>query len=164
MRSGRTWESDERSACGRPASGGLLMRPAEFRRVRPALLVECRSAGPCALWHGQPGQVGNEAATAISRKCRRQGSPLLIRCSFVSDCRDRISYMDMRFSSCDRHLPEFFSFAADFCAACCSPSSPCVLSFAARRFLAVDHDPVDGAGFSAASILSASCNEQANTS
>src|SRR5690606_10711946 len=47
-------------------------------RAGSALLLECRSAGPCALWHGQPGQVGNEAATAISRKCRRQGSPLIL--------------------------------------------------------------------------------------
>src|SRR5450830_881450 len=38
--------------------------------------VQFVPAGPCALWHGQPGQVGNEAATAISCKCRRQGSPL----------------------------------------------------------------------------------------
>jgi len=38
--------------------------------------VQFAPAGPCALWHGQPGQVGNEAATAISCKCRRQGSPL----------------------------------------------------------------------------------------
>ena len=38
--------------------------------------VQFTPAGPCALWRGQPGQVGNEAATAISCKCRRQGSPL----------------------------------------------------------------------------------------
>lgn len=41
-----------------------------------AMLVKFGLAGPCALWRGQTGQVGNEAATAISRKCRRQGSPL----------------------------------------------------------------------------------------
>jgi hypothetical protein len=45
------------------------------QRVQLPLLVKFASAGPCALWHGQSGQVGNEAATVISHKCRRPGSP-----------------------------------------------------------------------------------------
>src|SRR3569832_2734559 len=56
-----------------------IMQPGDNARRKPGyvgrLLLKYLLAGPCALWHGQSGQGGNEAATAISRKCRRQGSP-----------------------------------------------------------------------------------------
>src|SRR5450830_1909092 len=62
--------------------------------------VQFVPAGPCALWHGQPGQVGNEAATAISCKCRRQGSPLSLPQSRNTPCS----------ASCDAPQ-QFFSFS-----------------------------------------------------
>jgi hypothetical protein len=48
------------------------------------------------LRRGESGQVGNEAATAIYRKCRRQGSPLHYRIAIAAgfSCRDLEPYMD----------------------------------------------------------------------
>jgi hypothetical protein len=37
-------------------------------------VLECDVTGLLAWWGGQPGQVGNEAATAVFRQCRGSGS------------------------------------------------------------------------------------------
>ncbi|CAG9196550.1 hypothetical protein PSP6_160227 [Paraburkholderia tropica] len=37
-------------------------------------MLECDVTGLLAWWGGQPGQVGNEAATAVFRQCRGSGS------------------------------------------------------------------------------------------
>lgn len=38
--------------------------------------------GPPRMVAWQPGQVGNEAATAVYHECRRQGSPLIFLLCF----------------------------------------------------------------------------------
>ncbi|AJG20079.1 hypothetical protein RR42_m2694 [Cupriavidus basilensis] len=40
----------------------------------PALGYNADRTGLLAWWRGQPGQVGNEAATAVFRQCRGSGS------------------------------------------------------------------------------------------
>ncbi len=51
-------------------------QPAGGARTWRAKLLESAPAGPLALRRGKPGQVGNEAATVTTRKCRGPGSPL----------------------------------------------------------------------------------------
>lgn len=50
----------------------------ELRPDHVTLGVESFLAGPLALRRGKPGQVGNEAATVTSRKCRGPGSPFAL--------------------------------------------------------------------------------------
>src|SRR5450830_1110714 len=70
--------------------------------------VQFVPAGPCALWHGQPGQVGNEAATAISCKCRRQGSPLPSK--FSSGSIQQVVTNSIRYRQSGSTHPQFFQF------------------------------------------------------
>jgi len=58
------------------AGGCVKLALCDNKSLNPArFVVQCVLAGPCALWNGESGQVGNEAATASLYKCRRSGSP-----------------------------------------------------------------------------------------
>ncbi|CAN0621329.1 protein of unknown function [Burkholderia multivorans] len=65
-------------ACKRRARGVQEAGAAQFvrinRRIRRKAMVEFAVTGLLAWWGGQPGQVGNEAATAVFRQCRGSGS------------------------------------------------------------------------------------------
>ncbi|CAG9213498.1 hypothetical protein BVI2075_600019 [Burkholderia vietnamiensis] len=43
-------------------------------RIRPEAVIEYAVTGLLAWWGGEPGQVGNEAATIVFRQCRGSGS------------------------------------------------------------------------------------------
>jgi hypothetical protein len=64
-----------RRRVGRPAPATRANRAARFSsRAAGPPMIECCVTGLLAWWGGQPGQVGNEAATAVFHQCRGSGS------------------------------------------------------------------------------------------
>ena len=83
-----------------------------------AAVVECFVTGLLAWWRGQPGQVGNEAATVVICQCRGSGSSPPRFCS-TSFCSEPLGFF-LRFPFCCdglawvfcNHLP-WLSFGCD---------------------------------------------------
>src|ERR1700737_752515 len=65
----RKWRSNRQAQGARPTSSS----PLRSRAARPPV-IECDVTGLLAWRGGQPGQVGNEAATAVFHQCRGSGS------------------------------------------------------------------------------------------
>lgn len=77
-------------AVWRDGNGGGSMRDLRFdrrfdcinSRAKSQAVIECFVTGLLAWRDGQPGQVGNEAATAVFHQCRGSGSSPSSFCSF----------------------------------------------------------------------------------
>ena len=73
-----------RQGWGKCAGVALGIRHGAGQKTRFADLLQFTPAGPFAWRSGEPGQVGNEAATAVSRQCRSQARHPIPRIAAVS--------------------------------------------------------------------------------
>ena len=73
-------------AVWRDGNDGDSVRALRFARInsraKSQAVIECFVTGLLAWRDGQPGQVGNEAATAVFHQCRGSGSSPSSFCSF----------------------------------------------------------------------------------